>query len=43
MSHHHAVPRANFSGTYPFIDRVIGSYREVHQNVESNLSRKFLG
>jgi len=43
MTHHHTAPRANFSGTYPFIDRVFGSYREVYQNVESNLSRKFLG
>ena len=44
MSHHYGAPRANFSGTYPVIDKAFGSYREFHQDMEqSNLSRKFLG
>ena len=44
MSHHYGSPRANFSGTYPVIDKALGSYREFHQDMEqSNLSRKFLG
>ena len=27
MSHHTAFPRANFSGTYPVIDKLFGTYK----------------
>lgn len=29
MSHHFKFPRANFSGTYPIVDRLFGSYKLV--------------
>tara|TARA_Y100001963_G_scaffold160093_1_gene267751 strand:- start:3583 stop:4032 length:450 start_codon:yes stop_codon:yes gene_type:complete len=34
MSHHNVKPRANFSGTYPFIDKVFGTYEPVLARVK---------
>jgi len=28
-SHHHNFPNANFSGSYPFLDRVFGTHKLV--------------
>jgi sterol desaturase/sphingolipid hydroxylase (fatty acid hydroxylase superfamily) len=36
MSHHNSYPKANFSGTYPFLDKVLGTYRLVPARVKKD-------
>ena len=41
QSHHYVVPRANFSGTWPVLDRVFGSYEPISPEiVEHGINRR---
>ena len=35
-SHHYSAPRANFSGSYPVIDRIFGTYKLVPVRVQKD-------
>ena len=35
-SHHHGKPKANFSGAYPFIDRIFGTYEPIPIRIKKN-------
>ena len=40
-SHHYGKPSANFSGAYPFIDRIFGTYELVPVRVKKKQNRTF--
>ena len=40
-SHHYGNPNANFSGAYPFIDKIFGTYKLVPVRVKKKQNRAF--